>query len=83
MTCWPFAWFSNRRRAQEDRIFAVLQDGELSSYEIGQRTKLTPGVLYLTLYRLEDAGYLESRWGVATPERVGHRPRLYRLPVVE
>jgi DNA-binding PadR family transcriptional regulator len=35
------------------------------------------GGLYPILMRLERTGQVTSIWGVATPERGGHRPRLY------
>jgi PadR family transcriptional regulator, regulatory protein PadR len=51
---------------------------ELSGADIRQVTKLASGSLYPILLRLEDAGWLESRWEVAEPVDLGRpRRRLY------
>lgn len=47
---------------------------ELSGAEIGKLTKLQTGTLYPILLRLEQAGWLESRWEIEAPEFLG-RPR--------
>lgn len=73
---WPF----DLRQKREKRIVdALLFHTELSSYELGKFAEIGPGSLYPTLYRMEGDGRLVSRWGVATPERGGRRPRLYKL----
>jgi PadR family transcriptional regulator, regulatory protein PadR len=59
---------------------------ELHGYLIA--TSLSPGGgarlasegrIYRALARLEDAGYLKSRWEVLGPDQSGPRKRLYRL----
>lgn len=73
---WPFT----SRTEKEQRILTALDGGaERSSYELGKITGLGSGALYPTLYRMEHAGTLASRWGIATAERGWHRPRLYRI----
>ena len=37
------------------------------------------GKMYVTLEKLEQLKLVESEWGVATPERGGHRPIHYRI----
>ena len=53
---------------------------ELSGAEIGRTTKLQTGTLYPILLRLEQAGWLESRWEVEDPHSLGRpRRRFYRV----
>lgn len=53
---------------------------ELSGADIGRATHLATGTLYPILMRLEDAGWLESRWEAETPQALGRpRRRLYRM----
>src|SRR5579863_7396119 len=40
---------------------------------------LSPGAIYTALDRLEQRGFVSSRWGDKTPERGGKRKRYYRL----
>ena len=40
------------------------------------------GAIYVTLSRLDDKGYLDSRLGDPTPERGGRAKRLYRVKPV-
>jgi PadR family transcriptional regulator PadR len=47
---------------------------ELSGAEIGRAARLPSGTLYPILLRLEDAGWLESRWEAEEPKALG-RPR--------
>ena len=47
---------------------------ELSGAEISRATKLLSGTLYPILFRLERAGWLESRWENNDPKLLG-RPR--------
>lgn len=49
--------------------------------EIEKRTRrsVARGALYVTLERLEDKGYLESRLADPTPERGGRAKRFYRV----
>ncbi len=55
---------------------ALLSSGhiELSGAEISRATKLPSGTLYPILFRLERAGWLESRWEDGDPSLLG-RPR--------
>jgi len=49
--------------------------------QIAERTgrDISRGAVYVTLERLEQKGYLESRLGGASPRRGGRRKRLYRV----
>ena len=52
----------------------------VSGAEIGRAAKLHSGTLYPILFRLEQAGWLESRWEVETPQQLGRpRRRFYQL----
>lgn len=61
---------------------ALLSSGhvELSGADISRATKLASGTLYPILFRLERAGWLESRWEEDDPKTLG-RPRrqLYQV----
>lgn len=47
-------------------------------YDLSQETQIKSGTLYPLLMRLEEQGFLESRW--EEPEREGRPPRhAYRL----
>jgi PadR family transcriptional regulator PadR len=53
---------------------------EMSGAEIGRSTNLVSGTLYPILFRLEEAGWLASRWEVGDPSELGRpRRRLYRI----
>ena len=53
---------------------------ELSGAEIAKRTKLASGTLYPILLRLEDAGWLQSRWEAEDPAVLGRpRRRFYKI----
>jgi PadR family transcriptional regulator PadR len=53
---------------------------EAYGLEISRRTGLKSGTLYPILDRLEDAGWVESRWEESEPSRNGRpRRRFYRL----
>lgn len=57
-------------------LLRVLLDsprGELHGYELLKRTGLASGTLYPLLLRLEQAGWIASRWEAR--ERPGGRPR--------
>jgi PadR family transcriptional regulator PadR len=61
---------------------ALLSSGhvELSGAEISRATKLASGTLYPILFRLERAGWLESRWEEEDPRALGRpRRRFYRV----
>ena len=60
----------------------VLSSGQhaLSGAEIGNATKLASGTLYPILFRLEKAGWLESRWEDGDPKLLGRpRRRFYQV----
>lgn len=53
---------------------------ELSGAQIARATKLGSGTLYPILLRLEQAGWLESRWETEDPRALGRpRKRFYRV----
>ena len=61
---------------------ALLSSGpvELSGAEISRATKLSSGTLYPILFRLERAGWLESRWETDDPRVLGRpRRRFYQV----
>jgi DNA-binding PadR family transcriptional regulator len=49
-------------------------DEEMYGLEIVEATGLAPGTIYPILFRLEEAGWIESRWEDAE-EHVAGRPR--------
>jgi PadR family transcriptional regulator, regulatory protein PadR len=54
--------------------------GELSGAEIAKQTGLRSGTLYPILVRLEEAGWLDSRWEGEDPTVLGRpRRRYYRV----
>ena len=65
-------------------ILAILRGSDSYGYAIIQRVRevsddrltWTDGMLYPVLHRLEDAGFVESRWHVAG---TGRRRKYYRL----
>ena len=53
---------------------------ELSGAEVARVTNLASGTLYPILLRLEDAGWLQSRWERENPSELGRpRKRLYSV----
>src|SRR5260370_8967146 len=54
-------------------IISRSQD-EISGAEVARSTKLASGTLYPILLRLEEAGWVESRWETEDPRELG-RPR--------
>lgn len=55
-------------------------DAELSGAEMARSTKLASGTLYPILIRLEEAGWVESRWETEKPQELGRpRRRLYQV----
>ena len=65
-------------------LVAALQDeayGASIAEEIKQRLEreVTLSAVHVTLYRLEDKGYIKSRVGGATKERGGRRKRIYSV----
>ena len=54
--------------------------GEISGAEVGRATDLASGTLYPILMRLEEAGWVESRWETEDPHELGRpRRRLYQI----
>jgi PadR family transcriptional regulator, regulatory protein PadR len=54
--------------------------GQISGVEISRATGLASGTLYPILFRLEQAGWLESEWENIVPSQAGRpRRRLYRI----
>ena len=55
--------------------------GAAITIEIEQRLerKVTLSAVHVTLYRLEDKGYIKSEVGGATNERGGRRKRIYTI----
>jgi PadR family transcriptional regulator PadR len=65
-------------------MVAALQEdayGAAITEEIEQRLKrdVTLSAVHVTLYRLEDKGYIRSKVGGATKERGGRRKRIYSI----
>src|SRR5688500_12772148 len=65
-------------------MVAALQDeayGASITAEIEQRLsrEVTLSAVHVTLYRLEDKGYIKSKVGGATKERGGRRKRIYTI----
>src|SRR3982074_1659275 len=53
---------------------------ELSGAEIAKFSQLSSGTLYPILYRLEEFGWLDSRWETGDPAALGRpRRRYYRI----
>ncbi|WP_085465634.1 helix-turn-helix transcriptional regulator [Mesorhizobium australicum] len=50
---------------------------ELSGSEVSASTKIASGTLYPILFRLEKAGWLESRWESEEPVSLGRPRRRY------
>lgn len=66
-----------RVTAQTLKVLAILMSrtqDEISGAEIARSTKLSSGTLYPILLRLEEAGWVESRWETDDPHELG-RPR--------
>jgi PadR family transcriptional regulator PadR len=65
-------------------LVAALQDdayGAAIAEEIENRLKrdVTLSAVHVTLYRLEDKGYIKSKMGGAVRERGGRRKRIYSV----
>jgi DNA-binding PadR family transcriptional regulator len=61
------------------REFVNRPADRLSGIEISRSTGLASGTLYPILFRLEEAGWLESEWEEVVPTQVKRpRRRLYR-----
>jgi DNA-binding PadR family transcriptional regulator len=58
----------------------VCPTDELSGADIAKRAKLASGTLYPMLQRLEEVGWLSSRWEAGDPKVLGRpRRRFYKL----
>src|SRR5271155_3756063 len=72
-----------RMSAQTLKVLGTLLSSprdELSGADIGRATKLASGTLYPILLRLEQAGWLDSRWETEDPRELGRpRRRFYRV----
>jgi len=72
-----------RTTAQTLKVVATLMSriqDEMSGAEIARSTKLASGTLYPILVRLEEAGWVESRWETEDPHELGRpRRRFYRV----
>jgi DNA-binding PadR family transcriptional regulator len=61
-------------------LSALVQARELSGAEIAKVSHLQSGTMYPILYRLEEFGWLASRWEEGNPEELGRpRRRYYRI----
>ena len=69
----------------ETLILAALETRELYGLSIIERIKETTGQslslggLYTTLHRMEQKGFVASRWGESTEVRQGARRRYYQI----
>lgn len=72
-----------RITAQTLKVLATLMSqsqDEISGAEIARSTKLASGTLYPILLRLEEAGWVESRWESEDPHELGRpRRRFYQV----
>jgi PadR family transcriptional regulator PadR len=72
-----------RLTQQTLKVLGALMAGhlrELSGAEIAKISSLSSGTLYPILYRLEEFGWLDSRWEVGDPAALGRpRRRYYRI----
>ncbi|HZV86492.1 MAG TPA: PadR family transcriptional regulator [Candidatus Binatus sp.] len=72
-----------RITTQTLKVLAALMSrtqDEISGAEIARTTKLASGTLYPILMRLEEAGWVESRWETEDPHELGRpRRRFYQV----
>jgi DNA-binding PadR family transcriptional regulator len=72
-----------RITTQTLKVLAALMSDrkeDISGAEIARSTKLASGTLYPILLRLEEAGWVKSRWEVEDPRELGRpRRRLYEV----
>jgi DNA-binding PadR family transcriptional regulator len=69
-----------RLTQQTLKVLGSLMSGkvrELSGAEIAKSTHLSSGTLYPILYRLEEFGWLNSRWETGDPVALGRPRRRY------
>ena len=60
---------------QEDAYGAAIAD----EIEVRLKREVNLSAVHVTLYRLEDKGYIKSSLGGATKERGGRRKRIYTI----
>lgn len=60
---------------QEDAYGAAITD----EIEVRLKREVTLSAVHVTLYRLEDKGYIKSRVGGATKERGGRSKRIFSI----
>ena len=60
---------------QEDAYGAAIAE----EIEVRLKRQVTLSAVHVTLYRLEDKGYVKSRTGGATAERGGRRKRIFTV----
>jgi PadR family transcriptional regulator PadR len=72
-----------RLTPQTIKVLSVLISSpqeEISGAEVAEQTGLASGTLYPILIRLDEAGWLQSRWEASDPSVLGRpRRRLYRI----
>jgi len=71
-----------RMTVQTLKVLSVViaRADDVSGADIARSTGLASGTLYPILLRLEDAGWVESRWETEDPSELGRpRRRLYRI----
>lgn len=72
-----------RITTQTIKVLAALMSrtqDEVSGADIGRTTGLKSGTLYPTLFRLEEAGWITSRWETDDPHELGRpRRRFYQI----
>jgi PadR family transcriptional regulator PadR len=72
-----------RITTQTLKVLAALMSDrqqDVSGADIARSTKLASGTLYPILLRLEEAGWVKSRWEVEDPHELGRpRRRLYEV----
>lgn len=72
-----------RMTTQTLKVLSALMSSdleELAGADIARKTKLASGTLYPILFRLEEAGFLTSRWEADAPRDLKRpRRRLYKI----
>ncbi len=71
----------------ETMILSVLEETETHGFEVLRRLedagcgalRMKEGSLYPALYRLEEQGYLTTRWEEGNNDRRGPRRKLYKI----
>lgn len=75
--------FEPRLTTQTLKVMGVLmseRQSEFSGADIARSTHLASGTLYPILLRLEQAGWVESRWEAGKPRELGRpRRRFYKI----